>query len=62
MNCINILFTKKFGESIFFDQGIFTNNELSNYHCVLSQKSFVNKLSNKLHVVLDFNKYGLWCK
>ena len=47
---------------MYFKYGLFTIDESAKYHCVLNSKSYMNKLEDNFHNVLDFNQYGLWCK
>jgi hypothetical protein len=47
---------------MYFKYGLFTKDKSAKYHCVLNSKSYMNKLEDNFHNVLDFNQYGLWCK
>ena len=47
---------------MYFKYGLFTKDKSATYHCVLNSKSYMNKLEDNFHNVLDFNQYSLWCK
>ena len=47
---------------MYFKYGLFTKDKSAKYHCVLNSKSYMNKLEDNFHNVLDFNQYSLWCK
>ena len=47
---------------MYFKYGLFTKDKSAKYHCVLDSKSYMNKLEDNFHNVLDFNQYSLWCK
>ena len=47
---------------MYFKYGLFTKDKSAKYHCVLNSKSYMNKLGDNFHNVLDFNQYSLWCK
>ena len=47
---------------MYFKYGLFTKRKSAKYNCVLNSKSYMNKLDNNFHNVLDFNQFSLWCK